>query len=204
LKIPEGIKYLYLNQDVFLEQLKFLIKLPLIELKIKLIESKKNISSFFGAINSFYSKDNPLKLFCEGSCRKTLKYLDISHSTIKLKDIKPLLHLENLETLICESMERDKFIDVVLPHHIISLSLKGSRINAEVVQEMTQKINFFIKLNILNTDINEHTLEQSIKNKKYINLLEISEEQIDLKFFSKKSCIEGLEIHLHKLIRDDN
>ena len=106
--------------------------------------------------------------------------------------------------LICEYMEREKFLDVSLPHHIISLSLKGSRVTAEVLQEMTQRINFFIRLNIHCTDITEHTLEQSIRNKKYINLLEIGEEQISLKFFSKKSCIEGLEVHLHKLIRDDN
>lgn len=70
-----------------------LSKLALVELKIKLVESKKSISNFLSTINSFYSKDNPLKAFCEGSSKKTLKSLDISHSTIKLKDIKPILAL---------------------------------------------------------------------------------------------------------------
>lgn len=68
-------------------------------------------------------------------------------------------------------MEREKFLDIALPHHIISLSLKGSRVTAEILQEMTHRINFFIRLNIYCTDISEHTLEQAIKNKKYINLL---------------------------------
>lgn len=68
-------------------------------------------------------------------------------------------------------MERDKFIDIVLPHHIVTLSLQGSKITAEVLQEMTERINFFIRLNILKTDISERTVEQSIKGKKYINLL---------------------------------
>ena len=63
-------------------------RLSLVELKIKLVESKKSISNFLSTINSFYTKDNPVKTFCEGNSRKTLKSLDISHSTIKLKDIK--------------------------------------------------------------------------------------------------------------------
>ena len=55
-------------------------------------------------------------------------------------------------------MERDKFIDIILPHHIVTLSLQGSRVTADVLQEMTQRINFFIRLNILKTDINERTI----------------------------------------------
>lgn len=68
-------------------------------------------------------------------------------------------------------MERDKFIDIVLPHHIVTLSLQGSKVTAEMLQEMTQRINFFIRLNIFKTEITERTVEQSIKGKKYINLL---------------------------------
>ena len=55
-------------------------------------------------------------------------------------------------------MERDKFIDIILPHHIVTLSLQGSRVTADVLQEMTQRINFFIRLNILKTDVNERTI----------------------------------------------
>lgn len=88
------------------------------------------MSSFFGAINSLYSKDNPVRIFSEGACRKTLKSIDISNSSVKLKDLKPIIALEGLETLICENMERDKFSDICLPHNIISLSLKGSRVGA--------------------------------------------------------------------------
>jgi hypothetical protein len=57
---------------------------------------------------------------------------------------------------------------------------------------MTQKINFFIRLCLLQTDITEKTLPMAIKGKKYISLLEVGEEQVDLKFFSSKTCIEGL------------
>ncbi len=60
------------------------------------MESKKTISTFFNTINALYAKDNPVKLFCEGPAKKTLKMLDISHSTVKLKDIRPILSFENL------------------------------------------------------------------------------------------------------------
>jgi len=35
--------------------------LSLVELKIKLVENKKNITSFF---NNIYMRDNPVKMFC--------------------------------------------------------------------------------------------------------------------------------------------
>ena len=69
---------------------------------------------------------------------------------------------------------------------------------------MTQRINFFIRLSLLHTDVTEKTLETAIKGKKYINLLEVAEEQVFGKFFSKKSAVEGVALHLHKLLRDDN
>lgn len=31
----------------------------------------------------------------------------------------------------------------------------------------------------------------------------MGEEQIEMNFISKKSCMEGLQVHLHKLLRDD-
>jgi hypothetical protein len=72
------------------------------------------------------------------------------------------------------------------------------------VNELTHRINFFIRLSLLHTDVTEKTLEIAIKGKKYIILLEVGEEQVLGKFFSKKSAVEGVELHLHKLLRDDN
>lgn len=71
----------------------------------------------------------------------------------------------------------------MLPHHIVNLSLRGSRVTAEMVQEITQRINFFVKLTLLQTDVTEKTLEAAISGKKYISLLEVGEEQLQLKFF---------------------
>jgi hypothetical protein len=101
-------------------------------------------------------------------------------------------------------MDRDKFQDIVLPNQINSLSFRGSKISAENLADMTAKTNFFIKLKIIDTDITDKTLESAIKNKKYINFLEISEDQINIAFFRRKSCVEGLMIHLNKLIREEN
>jgi hypothetical protein len=116
------------------ESLKLLKPLPLVSLRIRLVESRKTITSFFNSFNSLVSKDNPVRAFSEGACRKSLNLLDVSRSTIRLKDLKPILMLEGLETLVCEGMERERFADLALPHHILSLSLKGSRVNAELLQ----------------------------------------------------------------------
>lgn len=71
------------------------------------------------------------------------------------------------------------------------------------MQELTQRINFFVRLSLLQTDVTDKTLETALKGKKYINWLEVGEEQLNLKFFSKKGSVEGLELHLLKMIRDD-
>jgi hypothetical protein len=71
--------------------LKALKQLPLVSLRIKLVEHKKSIGSFFNTFSNLYSKDNPVKILAEGACRKTLKSLDISHSTIKIKEIRPII-----------------------------------------------------------------------------------------------------------------
>jgi hypothetical protein len=133
IKFPDTLTHLAITQEVPLEQLKSIRNLPLISLRIILVETKKSIGSFLSTLNNLYSKDNPAKAFSEGACRKTLKSLDISHSSIRLKDIRPILAIETLESLACESMERDRFLDVVLPHHILSLSLRRSRVNAELL-----------------------------------------------------------------------
>jgi hypothetical protein len=71
--------------------LKALKQLPLVSLRIKLVEHKKIIGSFLNTFNNLYSKDNPVKILAEGACRKTLKSLDISYSTIKIKEIRPII-----------------------------------------------------------------------------------------------------------------
>ncbi len=96
IKFPDTLTHLAITQEVPLEQLRSLKNLPLISLQIILVETKKSIGSFLNTFNNFYSKDNPAKAFSEGSCRKTLKTLDISHSSVRLKDIRPILAIETL------------------------------------------------------------------------------------------------------------
>ena len=78
-------------------------------------------------------KDNPTRLFAEGRSRNTLKSLDISYSTVRLKELKPLLMMDSLETLVCEGIDRDRFGDCHIPAHIVSISFRNSRINGEIL-----------------------------------------------------------------------
>jgi hypothetical protein len=67
--------------------------LGLVELKVRLTENKKNIGSFFSVI---YSRDNPAKQFQEGNSRKTLRRLDLSGSSVPLKELKPIFQMDSL------------------------------------------------------------------------------------------------------------
>lgn len=63
MKFPHTLTHLAITQEVPLEQLKSLKNLPLISLKIILVETKKSIGSFFNTLNHLYTKDNPAKVF---------------------------------------------------------------------------------------------------------------------------------------------
>lgn len=168
------LKHLSIDQEVMVEHLKYLRNLSLTHLKVRLVENKKNISTFFSALTM---KDNPARLFYEGNSRKTLKHLDISHCGVKLREIKSLFMIETLETLICEGVEGDKFGDFTLPQNIVEVSLRGSGVGMEQASELLCRTSILIRLNVCSTLIDELSLSDLIRSKKYINDLLVSEEQ---------------------------
>ena len=90
LNLPDSLWVLTLDVQIPLDSLKLFKNLSLTDLKIRLTESKKNIHNF---VNHFMNKDNACKIFAEGRSKNTLKFLDISYSTVKLKDLKPIFEI---------------------------------------------------------------------------------------------------------------
>ena len=97
------MKILKIDQEIGLDNLKNLKNLRLVELKIRLIETKRNIINVIG---SFYKEANPIKYFADGNSNKTLKKLDLANSQIKFKTIRPLLWMNELEELILDDCEK--------------------------------------------------------------------------------------------------
>lgn len=84
-----------LTVDFPVENLKLLCRMPLTELKLRLVEnSKQQIISF---VSGLYSKTvGYAKEFCEGAPGRNLKSVDFSDSQIRYKLMRPILQLKSL------------------------------------------------------------------------------------------------------------
>lgn len=94
--VQSQLRVLKLTMDYPIENLRLLSRMPLFDLKIRLIENKKQqVLSF---VNSIYSSigNNYTREFCDGLPGKYLKYVDLSDSFVKYKHIKQILQIRTL------------------------------------------------------------------------------------------------------------
>ena len=79
LNLPQTLWVLLLTVDVPLDSLKFLRHLSLTQLKIRIVDTKKQIKSL---LNQFKTKENPGRIFAEGRSRNTLRTVSYTHLTL--------------------------------------------------------------------------------------------------------------------------
>ena len=84
---------LMLSVDVHIDSLRLLKNLSLTQLKVRLVDTKKQIKSI---LTHLKVKENVPRIFAEGRCRQSLRLLDISGSNAKLKELKFIFCIETL------------------------------------------------------------------------------------------------------------
>lgn len=84
-----------LSVDFPVENLKLLSRMPLTELKLRLVEhTKQQLISF---VSGLYSKTiGYTKEFCDGLPGRNLKSVDFSDSQIRYKLVRPIMQLKSL------------------------------------------------------------------------------------------------------------
>lgn len=93
--LPQTLSVLSLSVEFPIENLKLLSRMPLTELKLRLVEHpKQQIISF---VSGLYSKTmGYTREFCDGLPGRNLKSVDFSDSQVRYKLIRQILQLKSL------------------------------------------------------------------------------------------------------------
>jgi hypothetical protein len=94
-ELNSPLQVLMLTVEFPIENLKLLSRMPLVELKLRLVEnSKQQIISF---VSGIYSKTvGYAREFCEGAPGRSLRSIDLSDSQIRYKLIRSILQIKSL------------------------------------------------------------------------------------------------------------